>query len=319
MDNQVIDQDNPPGPTASGDQKFLKIVGILLRLVGFWILGPTLGLLVAALIMGIGPEDIALKLQDLSTAGKGLLLQVQGWGAVFMFFVLPLLYVRFFNKSLSPSADLKLRKPGIFLLLAVGILLASFPLVSWLQEINKGIDLPEFAARGEAWMKEKEAQAAKLTELLAIYNSPAEFWACLLVIAILPGIGEELLFRGIIQNEFIQVTRNPHFAVWITAFLFSAVHLQFYGLIPRMLLGVVLGYLYLWSGSLTISMLVHFLNNFIGLLLVNFYRHRIININPDSSESIPSYIILFSTIAFLFLLITFRKYRIRQPGDFPQG
>ena len=88
----------------------------------------------------------------------------------------------------------------------------------------------------------------------------------LIIVALLAAVGEELLFRGSMQNIFLEWTKNKHAAVWITAVLFSALHAQFYGFLPRMLLGVVLGYLYIWSGSLWLSMLFHFLNNGLAVL-----------------------------------------------------
>jgi len=81
------------------------------------------------------------------------------------------------------------------------------------------------------------------------------------MIAILPAIGEELLFRGVLQRIFANWTKNIHLGVWIAAILFSAMHMQFYGFLPRMMLGVLFGYLFVWSGSLLLPILCHFINN----------------------------------------------------------
>jgi hypothetical protein len=186
-------------------------------------------------------------------------------------------------------------------------MLFSIPLINVLVDFNKSIHLPHFLKNTESWMQDKELEAKKLTELIAYYNNPMEFILGLLVIAVIPAIGEELLFRGIIQNELKQILRNPHLAIWISGFIFSFMHFQFYGFIPRMLLGVMFGYLYFWSGSLLIPILVHFINNGLTFILLNLYRNKVIGLNPESSDSFPVVSIMLSFIVFLFLLLTFKK------------
>jgi membrane protease YdiL (CAAX protease family) len=89
----------------------------------------------------------------------------------------------------------------------------------------------------------------------------------LFVVAILPAIGEELIFRGAFQKLFSQLFKNKHIGIWLAAALFSAIHLQFYGFIPRMLLGAIFGYLLYWSGSLWVPIWAHFVNNAMGVTL----------------------------------------------------
>ncbi len=101
------------------------------------------------------------------------------------------------------------------------------------------------------------------------------------MIALLPAIGEELVFRGVVQKIFRQWSRNAHVAIWTTAVLFSAMHMQFYGFIPRMLLGAMLGYMLEWSGSLWLPMLAHFINNAGAVLLTYLFQHNLSTINPD--------------------------------------
>jgi hypothetical protein len=86
------------------------------------------------------------------------------------------------------------------------------------------------------------------------------------MIAFLPAIGEELLFRGVIQRIFTSWTRNQHWGIWISAILFSALHMQFYGFIPRVFLGVLFGYLLVWSGSIWLPIIAHFINNAVAVV-----------------------------------------------------
>jgi membrane protease YdiL (CAAX protease family) len=151
-------------------------------------------------------------------------------------------------------------------LIVVVLVFALMPLINWTGEINSHLSLPGFLSGVENWMKSSEAKAKELTEAFMKMESLSDLAINLVVIALLAAIGEELLFRGALQNVLVELTRKPHLSVWITAIIFSALHAQFYGFLPRMLLGVVLGYLYIWSGSLWVSILFHFLNNGLAVL-----------------------------------------------------
>ena len=97
------------------------------------------------------------------------------------------------------------------------------------------------------------------------------------MIAIIPAIGEELLFRGVIQRIFTRWTRSNHWGIWIAAILFSALHMQFYGFVPRMLLGVLFGYLLVWSGSMWLPIIAHFLNNALAVIAMYMIDKELIS------------------------------------------
>jgi len=96
----------------------------------------------------------------------------------------------------------------------------------------------------------------------------------LLMLAVIPAIGEEFIFRGCLQRLFNQLTKNHHIAIWLTAIIFSSIHLQFYGFIPRMLLGAMFGYLFVWSNSLWLPILGHFLNNATAVITAYVYQQQ---------------------------------------------
>ena len=110
-------------------------------------------------------------------------------------------------------------------------------------------------------LKAAEELATKFTQAFIKADTLDVLWVNLLVIAILPAIGEEFLFRGVLQNFVRLTTGKKHFAVWMIAIVFSAFHGQFYGFLPRMILGAALGYAYLFTGNLWISIIMHFVNN----------------------------------------------------------
>jgi membrane protease YdiL (CAAX protease family) len=235
---------------------------------------------------------------------------MQGLSQLLGFIILPYLYIKYFNRSLLPNfqvGSFSQKSLGMFII-GILILIFSIPLISWLQDWNKSIDLPQLFDPLEKSMQASENKAKILTEKLIYYSDIKGFLFALLIIAVLPAIGEEFLFRGITQNEFLSVLKNHHAAIWITGFLFSLLHFQFYGFFPRMLLGVTFGYLYYWSGNISIPMLVHFFNNALTLVVMNLYKQKLIPIDPESAESMPPLTIIISLLVFIFLLFTFKKY-----------
>ena len=165
------------------------------------------------------------------------------------------------------------RKTGRLVLLSIGIMLTALPLINLLVSWNEQIRLPESLRGLEQLMQQMEAQADQLLQNFLTYQNGA-WWVLLLnllVLAVLPAIGEELTFRGVLQQLLVSrksiVDSREHVAVWVTAFIFSFIHFQFYGFIPRLLLGALLGYVLLWSGNIRYSMIMHATNNALSVLL----------------------------------------------------
>ena len=132
--------------------------------------------------------------------------------------------------------------------------------------------LPEWMSGLEERMKAMEENAALLLEKFMDVKTTGGLLFNLLMIAVIPAFGEEFLFRGVIQKIFTGWTRSHHWGIWISAILFSALHMQFYGFIPRMFLGALFGYMLVWSGSIWVPVCAHFFNNatgVIGLFLIN--------------------------------------------------
>ncbi len=130
-----------------------------------------------------------------------------------------------------------------------------------------------------------------------------------MVIAVVAGLAEELIFRGCLQQIMQQIVKNKHIAVWVTAFIFSAIHFQFYGFLPRMLLGALLGYLFLWSGNIWVPIIVHTANNVIGVITAYLYfdTPKYEQITSYKIEHQISYIILSVVLSVLFLFVIYKK------------
>jgi hypothetical protein len=189
-------------------------------------------------------------------------------------FILPALLAGFFFGG-NTSNYLRINKlsSGRIFLASILIMFVSLPLINWTTSLNEMIKLPGFLNRIEDWMKDTEEKAAGLTEAFLNVDTAGGLLVNLLMIAIIPSIGEELFFRGLLQRLFSEWFRNVHLAIIITAFLFAAIHLQFYGFLPRMLLGVLFGYLFYWTGSIWIPIFAHFLNN-ASAVIISFLANR---------------------------------------------
>jgi membrane protease YdiL (CAAX protease family) len=156
-------------------------------------------------------------------------------------------------------------KPRSFVL-AVLCLLAIVPFINFLGDINSKMSFPSFLSGLETWMRNMEDNAKVLIDKFMLVNGFGGLLFNVFMIAVLPAIGEEFMFRGVIQRIFTNWTRNHHWAIWITAFVFSAMHMQFYGFLPRLVLGAMFGYLLVWTGTMWVPVLAHFFNNLVGVL-----------------------------------------------------
>lgn len=178
---------------------------------------------------------------------------------------------------------LKLDKtPGMVAVIAAILLVFSIlPGINWLMQINEALTLPGWMSGIESWMRQSEAEAARLTEAFLKTDSIAGLLFNILMIAVLAAVGEELLFRGVLIRLFNEWFKNIHIAVLVSAILFSMFHLQFFGFFPRLLLGIIFGYLFVWSGSLWLPILAHFVNNGAAVMIYYFYNRGSIQTDAE--------------------------------------
>lgn len=193
------------------------------------------------------------------------------------------------------------------LVLVMMLVIVFMPVDGLFIEWNQHLKLPESLSGLERWMRESEDRAAVATKTLTTFSTTGQLITALLVIALLPAIGEELLFRGVLQRNLIRLTGGIHAGIWLTAVLFSAIHVQFYGFVPRMLLGALFGYLYAWSGNLWVPMLAHFVNNGFTVLMVYLYQHKQVSVDIERTDSVPWYAATLSLVSTVLLLAYFRR------------
>ncbi len=198
----------------------------------------------------------------------------------------------------------------LFLLILL-VAFSSVPLINWMVEINNQLKLPSFLSSIEQWMKDSEAEAARLTEAFLKINSTGDLIANLFMIALLPALSEEFFFRGVIQKIFSEMTKNIHAGVILGAILFSAIHMQFYGFFPRMMLGIFLGYLLVWSGSIWLPVTAHFINNASAVILSYYEQKGLLKINPDEigTSTNEQWMLITTIIITAFLIFLLYKNR----------
>lgn len=292
------------------------LVSILLTLVivflGFQLIGPLIGSLIAYPFFPGTPEQFKDALLNTTQYPefKIPLLIMQGFGALIGLILIPVLFLR---KQGRPAVDL-LNKPFyvqpalIVPLIVVAFMGVNAIFIEW----NQNIDFPEFFSGFEKWAQTTEEKLEEVTQYLTYYDSTSQFILAFIVIAILPAIGEELVFRGMIQNDFYRATRNVHVSVWIAAIVFSAIHFQFYGFVPRMLLGALFGYLYHWSGNLLMPMLAHFVNNGFTVIALYLHQNGMIAVDIEDPSAVPWQTVVFSALFTVLLLYAYKNFYNRQ-------
>jgi hypothetical protein len=225
-----------------------------------------------------------------------------------MIFISPYFYVNKLSNYSIKIFPINSTPVILVLLLTFFFMILNSGVIEW----NKSINFPEFMNSFETWAFNKEKELEKITIFLVSFENNWEFLFGILSIALIPGICEEYLFRGVLQKNFYLISKNIHIAVWLSAFFFSALHLQFYGFFPRMLLGVLFGYIYYWSGSILYPMIAHIFNNFFSLTIFYFSQKGLLNenfeVSINSSPKIPMGLIIISAVLFIGFMYLLRRY-----------
>lgn len=192
--------------------------------------------------------------------------------------------------------------------LVVLIMVLSTPVFEIIAISNQKMVLPDVLKGVEEWMRQKELEAGALTKKLLVMNNYTDLVINLFMIAVIPAIGEELFFRGGMQNILGDWFKNHHWAIWVTGIIFSVIHVQFFGFFPRLILGVLFGYLLVYGKSICLPILGHFLNNGAAVVVAFVMQKQGKSIDEiENSQVYDWYIYIISTIITLILLWLFFK------------
>jgi uncharacterized protein len=283
----------------------LKLVITILSVLTIGIIVWFIGFMLSRIFFSL---DVPSSNEILYGTGKFTLSQVKYYQLVqaIGFFVIPGFFLHWIFSTPESGYFPIRRKPHYFSILLIAItLILSIPLINYLIKYNQSITFPDFLSNLEGRLKKLELNAELVTTQLLTANNFGAYLINLLIIAIIPAVGEEFLFRGVLQKIFQDITKNKHMAVLLAAILFSAIHGQFFGFIPRFALGVFFGYIMLWSNNIWLPVLAHFINNAIAVTMyflnskVNLDFNRLETFFSDGRGIILSVLLCFAGVYFI--------------------
>ncbi|MBS1545232.1 MAG: CPBP family intramembrane metalloprotease [Bacteroidetes bacterium] len=291
---------------------FLRILGMLI--IGFGLIGQIVAVIILTLMVD-GDLMSALSQPAEHPELRNAILLSQAAGSLVGLILIPWLYLKtsenrdlgiFFNKQPRNIALYSL----LILAATVGLAVSISPVVEW----NATITFPEWMRGFQELAMQMEKNAEEIIKVITDNMTPVDLAFSLLVVGALTAVGEEIAFRGMLQTELVRAFRNPHLGIWIAAAVFSAFHFQFFGFVPRLLIGAFLGYLYYWSGNLWLAILGHFFNN--GLQLVGLYLYQRGNIafDVEGNTAAPVEAVIPSIVLTIGLLYFIRNHSRRDPS-----
>ncbi len=228
-----------------------------------------------------------------------------------LFIVPAALFCRYLRPERSAFLNLNTPPHIYYLITAAACIFFALPAVAGFEEWNQAIHLPQSFSSLENWMRQKENDAGKLTMVFFQDKSTIGLILNLLVMGLVAALSEEFFFRGLLQQIFIKNKFNAHLAIILTAILFSAFHLQFFGFLPRLFLGIVLGYLYYITQNLWVSITAHFFNNAFAIVAAHFFDEDLVA-SPASGagneQSIGIAFILLSVVMVAGQLIFLQRF-----------
>ena len=201
--------------------------------------------------------------------------------------------------------------------LAALVMVCAIPGINLLADLNNRIVLPECLSSLEQFFRQMEEEASLLTER---FMQADNVWVMMInmgLMAVLPALAEEMSFRGVLQQL---LGGRTHVAIWLTAVIFSAIHMQFYGFIPRMLMGALFGYVFVWTGSLWVPIVMHFVNNGMAVLVYYILSSKGVSIDTNYADTLGAGTTWWlGVVSLLTVAILLRVLYLRITSQGPQG
>lgn len=256
----------------------IKLVFVLTAVLLFGMLSTVFMSLIGEPLFGVDMTSYADMKSNIAFMQTYQILQ-----SISLFIIPSLIAFYLFYRSFSRGINGEKSLSASSTIIAVFLIFVSQAFISYSGWLNHQIRLPEYFNELIGWMTQKEQEATELTTLLISNKSWIQVMITIFMMSVLPAIGEEWLFRGLIQRELGSWLKNKHIAILLTAIIFSAVHMQFLTFLPRFFLGIILGYLYTWSGNLWLAVIGHFTNNFMAVVAYMYLSAK----NGESPLDIP--------------------------------
>lgn len=293
----------------------VQLIYELLMLLGVTLISASifsfLGSTLAIRIFGVSREAITGFAPGTPRDVESAFKLMQAFSAVGAFIIPAWALSRFLGQSFGRFTGFTRDVYAPLVGLAVLSLIAAQPFVDWLQQFNAGLSLPASMEEVQKSMEEMEERAMRFTMGFLEMRGLGDLLVNTLVIAVIPAVGEEIFFRGLLQRRIQLWSGHPHLAIWMAAIIFSAVHLQFFGFLPRMFLGAVFGYLFYFGGNLWYPVAAHFVNNFGALAVVYFSEDA----GPEAINQpmdIPHIGNIISLLVLIAIIFGFRAYSKRR-------
>ena len=291
--------------------KFPKLLVLFVLCLVIGGLFSLIGIFLAELFFGIPFSEVTLLVSDLNNDLNIKVLKfIQFFNTFGLFWLPAIVFVGLLYKN--PIGFLRLKqvaRPQL-LLLVLALFFSFLPLLNLVAMLNADMQLPEWLGGIEDWMRQSEDRAAEVTKAFLRMDQISDLLTNIVLIGILPAVGEELIFRGIIQQLINKGQKNAHIGIWVSAVLFSALHFQFYGFLPRLFLGALFGYLFVWTRNLWVPIFAHFLNNTFALLAVYYLGMDTVEKQVDQlGATRETYLFaIFGGLLFIGLIVYLKKY-----------
>ena len=276
---------------------------ILLCLCGGGLL---IGGLVSALLVLMFIHVPATQMKDaLLSSNNANLLRLFQFITTFFFMALPaIILARLVNHKPFKYIGFNSAVSGKQVFILIGIVIIGLILSGALSELNAVIPISKSLKQ---YFQSLEDEYNKEVFAIANMKTVSDYIASLVIIALLPAMFEEMLFRGSLQPIMINITKNAIAGIIITSILFSALHGSYYGFLPRLALGLILGFIYYYSKNLWLSITFHFLNNALGITqMYALSKKGMLTLKAMNDDTIPLY---YGLIALLALFVAFKFFR----------
>lgn len=243
-------------------------------------------------------------LSDMSNPESiGVMKYLQAFNSIGMFLIPALLlsWIAFPDTRSYFGVNTKINP--LKLLLVILLALSMLPISNMLAELNQSVSFPDSLSGLEDFLRRSEKEAEQLTHLFINASNMPVLFLNIFIIAVIPAIAEEFFFRGALQKLFAKLTKNTHTAIFITAFVFSIIHFQFFSFTPRFFLGIVFGYLMYYTGNIWVPVIAHFINNAAAIIV--YYMITSNQLSPDAEHVGNSATLAWFAVGFVVSVFAF--------------
>lgn len=261
---------------------FTKLLLVVFLMVCCYLVFFGMGILLAMPLFKIPPGEVIRILEHNEImANIGLLKFLQMLYSIGLFLVPAMLSGYLIQRNTWKYLKADRISNYWIIILVITVMVISIPWINYTSFLNEKLSLPERWGDLMERIHENDENSWDLMKAFLQTDNISGLMINIFIVALIPALGEEFLFRGMIQRILSEWFRNEHLAIWIAALLFSLMHFQFLGFIPRVILGALFGYLFVWTGSIWMAVLAHFINNGVAVIYYYIFYQGALEVEPD--------------------------------------